>query len=163
MSRRPHRRGFSLIEILIAILIIGILMAVAASNLLGARGAGEDSAAQQQLSAAKDAAFSAFVNRGNNYGGATAANLQDDVGDVPLVAGAASVIPDTSVRQVSVATSSGDTVWTAAALGGDGRCWFITMNDKQQTRYGLLEGQTSCDASTQAPAAWVEFAYPPAE
>ena len=159
------RRGFSLIEILVAILLIGILMAVAAPRLLGSREVTADSAAQQQLNTVALAATTIFSTK-ESFSGTDAAGLADDVPEVSLVAGPASLVSDTNVRQVSIAVTNSNGTWTAAALGGGGRCWFIRQDKTEPDKFAVLAGSnTTCDAATQAPAAgsFVAYGFPAGE
>jgi prepilin-type N-terminal cleavage/methylation domain-containing protein len=162
------RRGFSLVEILIAIAIIGIMLAVALPRLLGSREASGDSAAQQQINTVVLAATTSFTTR-ENFDSADALSLQDDVPEVQLVSGAAGLVPDTSVRQVSVATAgSPANEWVAAALGGEGRCWYIKLEAAGNNQYAVSPADannTTCNAAAlvPVPGAWNDFAYPAAE
>lgn len=162
---RRARRGFSLIEILIAILLIGILMAVAAPRLLGSREAAADSSAQQQLNTVALAATTIFSTK-ESFSGTDAAGLADDVPEVSLVAGPAGLVTDTNVRQVSIAVTNSNSTWTAAVLGGGGRCWFVRQDKTEPDKFAVLAGSnTTCDAATQAPAAgsFVAYGFPAAE
>ena len=68
---REGQRGFSLIEILVVILIIGVLAAIALPAFLGQRGKGQDSSAK---SAARNlvSAVESFYATNQTYSGAAA-------------------------------------------------------------------------------------------
>lgn len=105
-ARRPHPRdrdGFTLVELLVVMLVLGLLAAIAAPAFFGQRGKAHDADAKVAVRTAETALVSWASDHDGEFAGATAADL---VTIEPTLAGADLALPATGARTYELAVTS---------------------------------------------------------
>ncbi len=124
--------GFTLIEVMVVILVIGVLLAVGIPTYRGARARAENSAAQSALYNGFVAASVVFVDELDFLEADSAGMAASE----PGLAYADSPAPSTDDEQLSVASTSGGSTWGAAVLSRSGTCFYIRTNGTGTVTYG---------------------------
>lgn len=140
MNRKSHQtidratgdRGFTLIEVMVVVLVIGILLAVGIPTYLGARERAQDQSARSTLRSAQTTAAVVYVDNGT-YSDASLANMRAaEPGFTWRGSNSASRDND----EISIAASRDGSEWGAATLSDSGECFFIRLREDGSTLYG---------------------------
>jgi type IV pilus assembly protein PilA len=140
--------GFTLLELMMVVLIIGILIAVLTPTFFGATNRAQDRAMQSSLTNATTGAKSLYLAKAD-YTIATPAALTAEVGGLTFVG------PGTQPNGVNT-VSANPLSTTQIVLSGQsksGMCFYV-MDDEASgaTRYAALAGAGGCAANTIVPA-----------
>ena len=144
--------GFTLLEVMVVVLVIGILLAVGIPTYLGARDRAQDKSAQATLRSAQTTALVVFTDDGD-FGDADPTALAAAEPSYTWLGGTTASSDD---KVVSVASNTAGTEWGAAALSDGGDCFYVRVSSQGPTRYGSSSTApcTGSQALTVTDADW---------
>jgi len=142
LERRREDAGFTLIELMVVVLIIGILIAIAIPTFLGARNRAQDRAAQSSLRNALTNAKAIFTDH-EDYTNANAAALSSAEPSLTFHDGGTSTGPNDISDKAPDASH-----WIGAAKSKSGKCFYIEdATNGPGTTFATVASGSPCDGA----------------
>ena len=129
-SGASSERGFTLVEVMMVVLILGILLSVGIPTFVGARNRAHDAAASSNLATAATAAV-ILGNFGSDFETATPSALAPFEPSLTYVEAS---VESTSPSEVSVDTSTPDR-WTGTVRSNSGKCLSIELSAQGRSSF----------------------------
>ncbi len=132
LGRRNDEGGFTLVELMVVVLIIGILLGIAIPTFLGARSRSQDGVAKSSLRSGLTAAQVIFSDD-QSFKPADAKTLTNNEGSLTVVDS-----PESSNGGKVVSVSPGES-WGGAVLSASGTCFLIRADARGAVTYGSVD------------------------